>query len=195
MLILKVTPEVVVQVKKQILEMLPTLTWLFGHCRSYEQTRPYSTWLDLLHSWLDEDGNRSQADVQDRLHTKSTALWGEQMQEYYPFLATILSLPLPDAFSDRLKHLDDALTKHRSLRIPSTASIPKTPSKGAGWPTACPSDYLLADLLLPHKSVRWPVGWPSDSLLAGRIVPQKAVRRSGGRPLRTLKVAICRLAT
>lgn len=92
--------------KKQILEMIPALSWLFGNCRSYEQTRPYALWLDLLHSWVDEDGSGYQSDLQDRLYAKTAALWGEQMQEYYPYLATILSLPLSDEFAARLKHLD-----------------------------------------------------------------------------------------
>jgi len=83
----------------------PRLTWLRGRCRSYEQTWPYSMWSDLLRNWLDVRPEESETEIRDRLRQQTEALWGEQMTEYYPYLAESLSLPLEPEFAERVKHL------------------------------------------------------------------------------------------
>jgi len=94
----------------------PQVTWLRGRCRSYDQSWPYSVWLDLLQDWLgmryEESTESGKAlDVQKkeivaRLRERSEQLWGERFAEYYPYLATFLSLPLEDDLAARVHHLD-----------------------------------------------------------------------------------------
>ncbi|BCX02256.1 MAG: adenylyl cyclase [Candidatus Roseilinea sp.] len=87
----------------------PTLTWVRGRCRSYHQGWPYSMWIDLLSDWLSQcSPHRAQSkeEVRDVLRQESRALWGEEFVEHYPYLATLLSLPLEDEFGDRVRHLD-----------------------------------------------------------------------------------------
>lgn len=84
----------------------PGLTWLRGRCRSYEQSWPYSMWLDLLRDWLDVHLDESEEEVRARLRRRAEALWGSKLAEYYPYLADFLSLPLEPQFAERVKHLD-----------------------------------------------------------------------------------------
>jgi class 3 adenylate cyclase/tetratricopeptide (TPR) repeat protein len=86
---------------------LPTsLAWLRGRCRSYSQSSPYSMWLDLLQNWLWIHPAEPQENVRDRLYRQAESLWGDRLTEHYPYLATFLSLPLEEAFIERIKYLD-----------------------------------------------------------------------------------------
>jgi class 3 adenylate cyclase/tetratricopeptide (TPR) repeat protein len=82
-----------------------SLTWLRARCRSYGQSSPYSMWLDLLGRWLGMREGESKEETRDRLRLAAAALWGNRLPEYYPYLATFLSLPLEDEFAERVKHL------------------------------------------------------------------------------------------
>jgi len=79
--------------------------WLQGRCRSYDQSSPYSMWLDLLRSWLGMHEGEPKEETRDRLRRQAEALWGHRMADYYPYLATFLSLPLEESFAERVKHL------------------------------------------------------------------------------------------
>lgn len=82
------------------------LTWLRGRCRSYDQSWPYSMWLDLLRGWLGMRNEEPQEETRDRLRHQTKLLWGDRLAEFYPYLATFLALPLEDTFAERVKHLD-----------------------------------------------------------------------------------------
>ena len=82
------------------------LTWLRGRCRSYSQAWPYSMWLDLFRDWLGMQPEDSQAEMAARLRRQAEALWGDGFAEHYPYLATLLSLPLEEEFIGRIRHLD-----------------------------------------------------------------------------------------
>ena len=105
------------------------LTWLRGRCRSYSQSWPYSVWRSILYHWLDVGEAESPAEASDRLYRQARLLWGDSadndgtsgptdrqhvagttptasVDEHYPYLATFLSLPLEDAYAERVKHLD-----------------------------------------------------------------------------------------
>jgi class 3 adenylate cyclase/tetratricopeptide (TPR) repeat protein len=84
----------------------PTLTWLQGRSRSYDQSSPYSMWLHLLQSWLGMREGEPKEETRDRLRCQADALWGHRLTEHYPYLATFLSLPLEETFATRVKHLD-----------------------------------------------------------------------------------------
>jgi len=40
-------------------------------------------------------------------------LWGDQLVDYYPYLATLLSLPLEETYAERIKHLDAEGLRHQ----------------------------------------------------------------------------------
>jgi predicted ATPase len=81
------------------------LTWLWGQCRSYEQTWPYSMWLDLGRRWLGVREAEPGLEIRERLRERTQALWGERMAEYYPYLARMMSLPLQEPFAQRVEGL------------------------------------------------------------------------------------------
>jgi class 3 adenylate cyclase len=83
-----------------------TMTWLQGACRSYGQTWPYSMWLDMLQRWSGMRPDDPPEESRDRLHCQSEALWGDHLDMFYPYLATFLSLPLEEAYVERVRHLD-----------------------------------------------------------------------------------------
>jgi class 3 adenylate cyclase/multidrug efflux pump subunit AcrA (membrane-fusion protein) len=96
------------------------LKWASGRCRSYSQTWPYSMWLDLFRNWL---GLRPEASKEDRracLRLHAEALWGEAFDEHYPYLATFLGLPVEDAYSEKIRHLNaDGLRQRYFLAVRS----------------------------------------------------------------------------
>ena len=83
----------------------PSLAWLHGRCRSYNVESPYSVWADLLQGWLGEYSPESGEALQEKLYREFSALFGDRVGEYYPYLAAFLSLPLEDAYADKVKHL------------------------------------------------------------------------------------------
>ena len=48
--------------------------WLRGRCRSYDESWPYSMWLDLLHNWLDTQPDESKETTRDHLRAHAAAL-------------------------------------------------------------------------------------------------------------------------
>lgn len=82
------------------------LTWIRGRCRSYSQSWPYSVWLDLFHDWLGMRLDESKEEKRVLLRRRAEALWGKELDEYYPYLATFLGLPLEEAFTEKVRHLD-----------------------------------------------------------------------------------------
>ena len=80
--------------------------WLQGRCRSYDQSWPYSMWVDLLHNWLEIQPDESKETSRDHLRTNAESLWENNMAENYPYLAVFLSLPLEDKYNEKIKHLN-----------------------------------------------------------------------------------------
>ena len=82
------------------------LTWARGRCRSYSQTWPYSVWMDLFHNWLGMRLEESKEEKRISLRRRAEAVWGNDVDEHYPYLATFLGLPLEEAYTEKIKHLD-----------------------------------------------------------------------------------------
>lgn len=99
--------------RQPLLEPKGSLTWLQGRCRSYDQSLPYSMWINLLKRWLDVPEGESQTDTRDRLRHHAQELWGDEAVKYYPYLVTFLSLPLESAYTDRVKHLNAEGLRHQ----------------------------------------------------------------------------------
>ncbi len=81
------------------------ITWLRGRCRSYHQGWPFSMWVDALQGWLGAAECDSKEELRDELRGQTQTLWGEGFAEHYPYLASLLSLPLEEEFSGRMRHL------------------------------------------------------------------------------------------
>jgi class 3 adenylate cyclase/tetratricopeptide (TPR) repeat protein len=96
-----------------------SLTWLQARCRSYDQSRPYSMWLDLFEGWLDVCEEEPQTETSVRLRRQVEALWGEQAAEkaaeHYPYMATFLSLPQEYALPEFAKHLDAGARRQQNF--------------------------------------------------------------------------------
>jgi predicted ATPase/class 3 adenylate cyclase len=82
------------------------ITWLRGICRSYDQSWPYSMWLDMFHRWLDMQPDEPREEARDRLRQKAEELWGDRFDKFYPYLAIFLALPLEKTFNERVRYLD-----------------------------------------------------------------------------------------
>jgi len=94
--------------------------WLRGRCRSYTQSQPYAVWQDMLRSWLGIRPDEPHEQTRDRLHQQAEVLWGDQADEYYPDLATLLSLPLEADHAEHIKRLDaDSLRQQFFLTLRS----------------------------------------------------------------------------
>lgn len=84
----------------------PVISWLRGRCRSYDQSWPFSMWLDVLYDWLEARVDEPHEALRARLWEGAERLWGAQVDAYYPFLAMFLALPLEEEFAARIEHLD-----------------------------------------------------------------------------------------
>lgn len=84
------------------------VVWMRGTCRSYQQSWPYSMWLDFLRRWLAMEPEEAGEKVLARLRQQCELLWGSEFETYYPFLAALLSLPLEKNYQARLDQLDAA---------------------------------------------------------------------------------------
>ncbi len=94
--------------------------WLRGRCRSYTQSQPYAVWQDMLRSWLGIRPDEPHEQTRDRLHQQAEILWGDQADEYYPDLATLLALPLEADHAEHIRRLDaDSLRQQFFLTLRS----------------------------------------------------------------------------
>lgn len=80
-----------------------SFTWLTGYCHSFEQNQPYSMWVDLLERWLNTVGDESAEKRRERLHKKLHEY--ESIGWTYPYLATMLSLPIEDEYNEWLGNI------------------------------------------------------------------------------------------
>ncbi|MCI0553964.1 MAG: DUF2791 family P-loop domain-containing protein, partial [Anaerolineae bacterium] len=83
-----------------------SLIWVRGRCRSYSETWPYSMWLDLFRDWLGIRPDATKEEKRASLHRRAQALWGDALEEHYPYLATFLGLPVEETFTEKIRHLD-----------------------------------------------------------------------------------------
>ncbi|MCS7060557.1 MAG: adenylate/guanylate cyclase domain-containing protein [Anaerolineae bacterium] len=93
--------------------------WLHGFCRSYSQDWPFSVWRDLARRWLGAQSltdlaaplsprplNPAEAEASALLRQRLHQMLGERANEYYPYLAALLALPVDETQATSLQHLD-----------------------------------------------------------------------------------------
>jgi len=83
-----------------------SLTWLHGRCRSYDQSWPYSMWLDLLRGWLGVRPGEPEEETRERLRRQTETLWGPHVAEDYVSLARFPPHLLKDTFPQRVDYLE-----------------------------------------------------------------------------------------
>ena len=95
--------------------------WLHGFCRSYTQDWPFSMWRDLARRWLgaqngsapsagNHNGGALGADAMlALLRQQAERIWGEQAGDHYPYLASLLSLPLEEPYATQARRMDAEL--------------------------------------------------------------------------------------
>lgn len=119
---------------------LLSLVWMQGQCRSYEKSWPYSMWIDLLRRSLAVNEGQPKHEIRQRLYEQAQDMWGEQLTNYYPYMAAFLSLPLEELYTQRIKHLDA-----KELRRQSYAAI-------RGWLEAL---LTRGPLVVVFNNVHW----------------------------------------
>jgi class 3 adenylate cyclase len=147
-----------------------SLTWLVGRCRSFDQSRPYSMWLDLLQYWLGMREGEPKEETRDRLRRQAESLWGDRLSEDASYLAAFLSLPLKETLSEQLERLDaEGLRQQFFLTIRSwvEAMARRGPLVlafgGVQWADVTSLDLLKYCLpLCDHEAVLWLVGFRPD---------------------------------
>ncbi|MFL7809157.1 MAG: tetratricopeptide repeat protein, partial [Anaerolineae bacterium] len=90
------------------------VTWLRGYCRSYEQSWPYSMWIDLLERSLGTQDVPPHESA-ERLRGECERLWGSAAAEYYPYLAVLLSLPLEGSLAEQVTRQEAEDVRQRSF--------------------------------------------------------------------------------
>lgn len=84
-----------------------------GRARSYDQSRPYAVWQDIIRNWLGIQTDEPIEKTQERLRQEAKKLWGPEELEYYPDLCRFLGLPLEPIYAQRVQHLDAESMRQR----------------------------------------------------------------------------------
>lgn len=88
-------------------------TWISGRSRSYSQGWPYALWMDLFNDWFHFQPDDPKEEKLSRLRYRAEEILGDGFGEHFPYLATFLGLPLPDDFSEKIRHLDSEGLRRR----------------------------------------------------------------------------------
>ncbi len=91
------------------------ISWMEGRAYSYTEDQPFSVILDLLTELLDLTSDDSPAMVDLKLDLALTPLFVEQLEEVWPYLATILGSPVPARHVDLLLQLDPAAIQSKTI--------------------------------------------------------------------------------
>ncbi len=91
--------------------------WLEGRCLSYAGAIPYFPFLDLLREWLAVTPADSEAKVRIELRAALDGLFGEQTQAAYPYLGSMLRLPLEPEVAPRVADLSAESLQHETFNV------------------------------------------------------------------------------
>jgi ABC-type transport system substrate-binding protein/class 3 adenylate cyclase len=94
-----------------------TIRFIEGRAVSYAQSFPYSPLRDLLREWLGVGATTPETRVRLELKAQVAELFGDQADEAYPFLATLLGLPLEPDAAGRLRELNRESVQHETFDV------------------------------------------------------------------------------
>ncbi|MFN2303903.1 MAG: ATP-binding protein, partial [Anaerolineales bacterium] len=84
--------EIQMDIKEEEEDERQHVLWLRGWCNSYEQPSPFFMWRILLKSWLGLEPEETEEDTLRRLDQYCQELWPQDYREFFPILASILSV-------------------------------------------------------------------------------------------------------
>lgn len=84
---------------------ISNLQWLEARSLSYETQTPYAPFVNVLNHVFEIHGGDEDAAAYDKVKTKLNALLGEQSDEFAPFLATLMGIPLTGNDLERVRYL------------------------------------------------------------------------------------------
>jgi class 3 adenylate cyclase/tetratricopeptide (TPR) repeat protein len=82
------------------------MLWLEGRALSFGRHLSYWPFVEVLRSCFHIESSDAEARAWTRLEQGAHTLFGKQAGEVVPYLGTVLSLPLPPAYEERVKFLD-----------------------------------------------------------------------------------------
>jgi tetratricopeptide (TPR) repeat protein len=81
------------------------MQWIEGRCLSYGRSMPYHPWLDMLRDFFDMEAEKDPIDVRDDLHQQLQIVCPERMDDVYPYLGHLMSLPLEEDIESTIRYL------------------------------------------------------------------------------------------
>ncbi len=94
--------------------------WVEGRCPSYGTSVTYLLWLDILRGLLGVTSEHPAVMVRDTLRERVETLCREQVDEIYPYLAHLMSLPLAEGDEGALSALSGERLKSGTIRAVET---------------------------------------------------------------------------
>ena len=88
-----------------------------GRAVSYAQSFPYSPIRDLLRDWLGVGAATPETRVRLELKAQVAELFGDQADDAYPYLATILGLTLEPDSAERMRELNRESIQHQTFEV------------------------------------------------------------------------------
>jgi class 3 adenylate cyclase len=91
--------------------------WLEGRCVSYGESMPYWPFRDLVRSWLGASADDPELRVRLRLRREVERLFGDSVDECYPYLGSLLGLTLESEAQERLAELSPESLQYRIFEV------------------------------------------------------------------------------
>ena len=88
-----------------------------GRAVSYAQSFPYSPIRDLVRDWLGVGAATPETRVRLELKAQVAELFGENAEDAYPFVATILGLTLEPDAAERMRELNRESIQHQTFEV------------------------------------------------------------------------------
>ena len=108
----------------------PRLDWVEARCVSFGGSVPYLLWIELLQKILGVGPNDSVSGVRDTLRQTVEAFCPDTVDDVFPHLARLMSLPLEEEIEARLRRLGGQGLKYASSRALQTFVNALTSQRG-----------------------------------------------------------------
>ena len=90
--------------------------WLEGRTLSFGRSISYWPFLEIVQQDAGIDSDDGEAERWSKLTARLTGLFGDQASEVLPYLATLLSVPLPEELAPKVELLDGEAMGHQLYR-------------------------------------------------------------------------------
>ncbi len=93
-----------------------SMSWLEGRTLSFGRSISYWPFLEIVQQDAGIDSDDGEAERRSKLTARLTGLLGDQTSEVLPYLATLLSVPLPVELAQKVTQLDGEAMGHQLYR-------------------------------------------------------------------------------